>query len=114
MILYPSGARERVFSSNCSTACWSHIRPLSQGNSGTLTRAMSLLMVSLVIVRCNLINEHQRCGLLDFIGLFVGLSGDHLWPLWTPACSFVLWVELAMNDASAVSSKVLDMRVKLI
>ena len=52
---------------------------------------MLWLMGSLAIVLCNLINEDQRCGLLDFIALFVGLSGDHPWPLLTLACSLVLW-----------------------
>ena len=55
---------------------------------------MQWLMASLVIVLCNLINEDQRCGLLHAIALFVAISGDHLWPLWALARSFVLWVEL--------------------
>ena len=74
--------------------CWASIHPLCQGNSGTLTPRMPRLMAPLVIVLCNLINEDQRCGLLHVIALFVAISGDHLWPLWTLACSFVLWVQL--------------------
>lgn len=63
---------------NYSTASWVCSRPLSLGNSGTLTLKMPKLMASLLIVPCNLINEDQRCGLLHFIALFVGISGDHL------------------------------------